>query len=333
MTSFPLGGQGPSAMPFTLRPPAILIVTVLLFLLASLAVPRFGTLGNVENVLRIAAILGIVACGQAIVVILGGIEFSFGASAALASVVIVMALPAAGVFGAFSVGGLLVLAIGMVNGLLVARFAVPPVIATLGMLMIASGLAAWLAGGLPIDAPPSDAFSWPARGRVLGIPVPILFAAAAFTLLHVLLARSRLGRGWYLVGANATAAKLAGLPVQRLAFAGYAMAGLFCALGAVILTSRVASGQPMLAPNLPFETIAACAIGGLPLSGGRGNVLQVACGVLIVAMLNNIVVLLNLPTAYQLILLGTLVVTAVLLQRDWAFLGHAVRVLTSGRRG
>jgi len=333
MSSFPIGDRGPSSMPAILRPPAILIVTALLFGLAALAVPRFGTLGNVENVLRIAAILGIVACGQAIVVILAGIEFSFGASAALASVVIVMALPTAGVIGAFLLGGLLIVAIGMVNGLLVARFSVPPVIATLGMLMIASGLAAWLAGGLPIDAPPSDAFSWPARGRVLGIPVPILIAAAAFAMLHVLLARSRLGRGWYLVGANATAARLAGLSVPRLVFSGYAVAGLFCALGAVILTSRVASGQPMLAPNLPFETIAACAVGGLPLGGGRGNVLQVACGVLIVAMLNNIVVLLNLPTAYQLILLGTLVVTAVLLQRDWAFLGHAVRVLTGGRRG
>ncbi|WP_186417337.1 ABC transporter permease [Bosea sp. CS1GBMeth4] len=333
MSSFPLGERGPSGMPALLRPPAIVIVTALLFGLAALTVPRFGTLGNVENVLRIAAILGIVACGQAIVVILGGIEFSFGASAALASVVIVMALPATGVVGAFLLGGLLIVAIGMVNGLLVARFAVPPVIQTLGMLMIASGLAAWLAGGLPIDAPPSDAFSFPARGRLLGVPVPILCAAAAFAILHVLLAKTRLGRGWYLAGANAAAARLAGLSVPRLVFSGYAVAGLFCALGAVILTSRLASGQPMLAPNLPFETIAACAVGGLPLGGGRGNVPMVACGVLIVAMLNNIVVLLNLPTAYQLILLGTLVLTAVLLQRDWAFLGQAVRVLTARRRG
>ncbi len=325
MTSIPSANPGFTGMISGLRPPAILIVTVLLFALACVLVPRFGTLGNVENVLRIAAILGIVACGQAIVIILGGIEFSFGASVALASVAIVMALPQAGEPGAFAAGIVLILVIGMTNGALVARFSVPPVIATLGMLMIASGLAAWLAGGLPIDAPPSDTFSWPA--------VPILLAVAAFTVLHLLLSTSRLGRGWYLVGANATAARLAGLPVRRIVFLGYTVAGLFCALGAVILTSRVGSGQPMLAPNLPFETIAACAIGGLPLSGGRGNVLQVACGVLIVAMLNNVVVLLNFTTAYQLILLGLLVVVAVLLQRDWSFLAQASRLLTARRWG
>ncbi|MFA6964988.1 ABC transporter permease [Bosea sp. (in: a-proteobacteria)] len=329
MISLPTTRTGPTAITLGLRPPAILIVTVLLFAIACMLVPRFGTLGNVENVLRIAAILGIVACGQAIVIILGGIEFSFGASTALASVAIVMALPQAGVSGAFAIGILLVLAVGMANGALVARLSVPPVIVTLGMLMIASGLAAWLAGGLPIDAPPSDAFSWPARGRLLGVPVPILLAVAAFTVLHLLLSVSRLGRGWYLVGANATAARLAGLPVRRIVFLGYAVAGLFCALGAVILTSRVGSGQPMLAPNLPFETIAACAIGGLPLSGGRGNVLQVACGVLIVAMLNNVVVLLNFTVAYQLILLGLLVLVAVLLQRDWSFLTQASRLLAA----
>lgn len=333
MTSIPSANPGFTGMISGLRPPAILIVTVLLFALACVLVPRFGTLGNVENVLRIAAILGIVACGQAIVIILGGIEFSFGASVALASVAIVMALPQAGEPGAFAAGIVLILVIGMTNGALVARFSVPPVIATLGMLMIASGLAAWLAGGLPIDAPPSDTFSWPARGRLFGVPVPILLAVAAFTVLHLLLSTSRLGRGWYLVGANATAARLAGLPVRRIVFLGYTVAGLFCALGAVILTSRVGSGQPMLAPNLPFETIAACAIGGLPLSGGRGNVLQVACGVLIVAMLNNVVVLLNFTTAYQLILLGLLVVVAVLLQRDWSFLAQASRLLTARRWG
>lgn len=151
----------------------------------------------------------------------------------------------------------------------------------------------------------------------------------ACAALHVLLAHGRLGRLWYHVGANPLAARLAGIDVARVTLLGYAAAGTFCAVGAIILTSRVASGQPALAPNLAFETIAACAIGGLPLSGGRGHVLQVVFGVLTVAMLNNAVVLINLPVAWQLVLLGLAVLAAVGLQKDWVALkrlaGRAAR--------
>lgn len=309
--------------------PAVSLICLGLFLLCCLFVPRFATFGNIENVLRVAAILCVVACGQAIVIILRGIEFSFGASAALASVVTVMVLPAAGPIAGLAAGGATVIGIGAVNGWLVGRMGLPPVIVTLGTLMIASGTAAWLVGGLPLDAPPSAVFSWPARGRVLGIPVPILAAILACVVLHMLLAHGRIGRLWYHVGANPLAARLAGLNVARITLFGYAVAGAFCAVGAIILTSRVASGQPALAPNLPFETIAACAIGGLRLSGGRGHVLQVVFGVLTVAMLNNAVVLINLPVAWQLVLLGLAVLAAVGLQKDWAALkrlaGRAAR--------
>ncbi|MFK8251894.1 ABC transporter permease [Ancylobacter terrae] len=315
---------GPLASLRLPRPPAVALVCLALFVACCLFVPRFATYGNIENVLRVAAILGIVSCGQAIVIILGGIEFSFGASAALASVVTVMALPATGPIPALAAGGTTVVAVGAVNGWLVGRMGLPPVIVTLGTLMMAAGTAAWLVGGLPLDAPPSEVFSWPARGRVLGIPVPILAAVLACLVLHLMLARGRIGRLWYHVGANQLAARLAGIDVARVTLLGYAVAGAFCAVGAIILTSRVASGQPALAPNLPFETIAACAIGGLPLSGGRGHVLQVVFGVLTVAMLNNAVVLINLPAAWQLVLLGLAVLAAVGLQKDWAALKRLV---------
>ncbi|QIB35934.1 ABC transporter permease [Ancylobacter pratisalsi] len=302
------------------RPPAVALVCLGLFLLCCLFVPRFATIGNIENVLRVASILCIVACGQAIVIILGGIEFSFGASVALASVVTVTVLPTAGPIGGLAAGGAAAIGVGAVNGWLVGRIGLPPVIVTLGTLMMASGTAAWLAGGLPLDAPPSAIFSWPARGRALGIPVSILAAMLACVALHLLLAHGRIGRLWYHVGANPLAAQLAGIDVARVTLLGYLVAGTFCAVGAIILTSRVASGQPALAPNLAFETIAACAIGGLPLSGGRGHVLQVVFGVLTVAMFNNAVVLINLPVAWQLVLLGLAVLASVGLQKDWAAL-------------
>lgn len=323
-----IGAQGAARFyPLRLRVPAALVIVAAVFILFAVAVPRFATAGNVENVLRIASILCIVACGQAIVLILGGIEFSFGASAALASVVAVLVVPAGGAVCGFLAAAATAIAVGAVNGALIARFDLPPFIVTLGMLMIASGVAATLAGGLPIDAPPSAAFSWPARGRLMGVPVPVVAAALSLAVLHGLLAHSRIGRQWYLAGSNPRAARLAGIRVPVVVFLGYVAAAAFCAVSVVILTSRVASGQPGLAPNLPFDTIAACAVGGIPLAGGEGRAFQVACGVLIVAMLNNAVVLLNFPAAYQQLMIAAVILAAALLQAragGWRRLGTGV---------
>lgn len=314
-----------------IRPPAAAWVALALVLLASVAVPRFATLGNLENVLRVASILCIVSCGQAVVLILGGIEFSFGSSVALASIATILALPAHGAVGGFSAGIAVVLGVGVLNGFLVAWLELPAFIVTLGMLMALAGLASTLAGGLPIDAPESAAFAWPASGRVFGIPVPIIAAASSLVVLHTLLSYSRIGRIWYLAGSNTLAARLSGLPVRSAILAGYLAAAGFCAIGAVILTSRVGSGQPQLAPNLPFETIAACAIGGIPLAGGRGRASQVVCGVAIVAVMNNLVVLLNLPVADQQILMAGIILGAMLLDRVGEPLRRTWRYAT--RRG
>jgi ribose/xylose/arabinose/galactoside ABC-type transport system permease subunit len=297
------------------RPTAPVWVALGAFVLFSLFVPRFMTSGNLANVLRLASILCIASCGQAIVLILGGIEFSFGSSVALASVVAVTTIPSVGPVASFLVAAAVAVSIGTINGALIAKFDLPPFIVTLGMLMAAAGLAASLVGGQPIDAPPSEIFSWPARGRVAGIPVPILTAAACVIILHLLLSFTRIGRQWFLAGGNAVAARLSGIHVGRTVFFGYFIAGLFCALTGVILTSRVESGQPELAPNLPFETIAACAIGGIPLAGGRGRAYQVVCGVLVIAMMNNAVVLLNLPIAGQYLMIAVIIIGAVLLQQ------------------
>ncbi len=297
------------------RPSAVVWVGLGAFVLFSLFVPRFFSAGNIANVLRLGSILCIASCGQAIVLILGGIEFSFGSSVALASVVAVSSIAFVGPLVAFLIAAGVVVAIGAINGALIGRFDLPPFIVTLGMLMAAAGLAAALVGGQPIDAPPSAIFSWPANGHILGIPAPIAVAIGCVIILHLLLSVSRIGREWYLAGSNPTAAWLAGVPVGRVVFFGYLIAGAFCALTAIILTSRVGSGQPQLDPNLPFETIAACAVGGIPLAGGQGRAYQVVFGVLIISMMNNAVVLLNLPVAGQYLMIAGIIVGAVLLQK------------------
>lgn len=310
--------------------PISLAIALAFFVICALFVPRFASSGNLENVARIAAILAIVACGQAIVLILGGIEFSFGSSVALASVATVLLLPVTGPLLAFLAGITVVLLVGVLNATLIAGVGLPAVVVTLGSLMIAHGLAASLAGGLPIDAVPSPLFRWPALGRVFGIPVAVAVAAIALFCLWVILARTELGRRLYLVGANPSAARLSGIGVKGTMFTGYVLAGLFTGVASVILTSRVGSGQPNLMPDLPFQTIAACAIGGIPLTGGRGSVIQVIAGVAIIAMLNNAVVLLNYPVAIQQLLIALVIVISVVMQRFAAGIFFDLQIFFNG---
>lgn len=295
--------------------PSSLWAALLMACAFALLVPRFASIGNVENVLRVAAILALASAGQAVVLVIGGIEFAMGASVALVSVVTFMAVPHTSGPWVLLLGGSVAIAIGLVNGLLIARMRVNPLVATLGMSLIAAALASHLTGGMPLDPVPSNSFYWLGRGELAGIPVPIILAALGLLALHILLRHSVIGRRWSLVGINRAAAQHAGLHVVRITAAAYVVCGVFTCLAGMILTSRVASGQPHLYPALPFETIAACAVGGVSLAGGRASAMQVLCGVMIVAMLNNVVVLLNLPAAYQQLLIGLVIVVAVSAQQ------------------
>lgn len=280
-------------------PPLSFYLAVALFVLFALFVERFATAGNLVNVARLAAILCIVSFGQATVLILGGIEFSFGSSVALASVVGVLAMVDYGVYAGLVACAGAALGVALVNAVLISRFKLQPFLVTLGTLMIAHGLAEMLVGGLPLDAPPSPTLEWPSRGTLFGMPVPVFIAALGVLVFYVVMNKTMLGRQFYLVGGNPEAARLAGIPLRKVLFLGYLFAGAFCAVGAVILMSRVGSGHANLWPGLAFETIAACAIGGIPLAGGKGRAFEVVCGVAIVAMMQNAVILLNLAAAYQ----------------------------------
>lgn len=298
-------------------PPSAWVLLALLVVCA-VAVPRFATGGNLVNVLRVAAILALAAYGQSLVIITGGLDFSVGSSVALTSVVTIMSIPVLGTPLSFALGALAALAVGVVNGAFVSRFRIPAFLVTLGTLIGVHGIASMLAGGIPLEAPAGVGFAWLGRGAVWGVPVPVIVAAAGFAVLALLLGHTRVGRSWYLAGSGPRAARLAGVRVTASLFAAYVCAAVFVAVAGMILTARVASGQPNLYPTLPFESIAACAIGGLPLSGGTGTASQVLVGVLVVAVVNNAVVLLNLAPAVQLMVIGVLTVLAVVLQQvDW----------------
>jgi ribose transport system permease protein len=287
------------------RVPPSLWVCVGLFVLCWLAVPRFATSGNFVNLSRVAAILLLASLGQSFVMIVRGIDFSAGSGVALFSVVAVLAASSLGMTGAFALGLSAVLMLGALNGLLIGALNVPPFLATLGSMIAVHGLCGALVGGMPLDAP----------GGVDGLPTPVWLAVAAFVVVGVAMQFTRFGREYVAIGSSPDAAQLAGIPVKRRVVQAYLCNALLVAVAGAVLTSRLGSGQPNLYPNLPFEAIAACAIGGISLSGGKGNALHALIGVLILAMIVNALVLINFPSLVQNMVLGVVIIGAVLTQQ------------------
>lgn len=289
---------------------------VLLVLTTALALfaPGFLNWTNLSNVSREASILALAAYGQAIIILVGGIDLSVGSSVGLMSVVIVLSINF-GTPAAMAIGAVVGITVGAINGLLVARFEVPPFLVTLGMLAGLQGLAGVLVGGIPVEAPPGGAFSWPSSGSIGPFPVPLVLAVIGFAALGSILRFTVFGRTWFLVGANPRAAAAAGLRVRTSLFLAYLVGTIFVAIAGIILTSRVHSGQPNLFPTLPFAAIAACAIGGLQLTGGVASASRVIVGVLVIALAENGLQLLDFSSATQLVFIGTLTVLAVLAQQ------------------
>jgi ribose/xylose/arabinose/galactoside ABC-type transport system permease subunit len=296
------------------KTPSAVYVLVVVSLVFAIVVPRFATPGNLLNLLRVAGILAIASYGQAIVIITAGLDFSIGSAVALTSVVTVLLVESFGTPIAFACGAGAAAAVGVGNGILVGWGRLPPFLATLGMLIFVHGLASLLVGGVPMEAPAGMGMTWLGKGAIAAVPTPIIIAVLGFFALSILLRRTTIGRYWYLIGSSSRAATLAGVPLGVTLFLAYAAGGAFVAVSGIVLTSRVGSGQPYLFPTLPFEAIAACAIGGLPLTGGAGRPIQVLAGVLILTATQNAVVLLNLSSAAQLIVVGALMVGAVALQ-------------------
>jgi ribose transport system permease protein len=203
----------------------------------------------------------------------------------------------------------------------ITRFKVFPFIATLAMMSIVSGLALSLSGGVAVTGVPAS-FSDLAYELVLGIPVPVIIALMVLLVALLVLQYTLLGRRIYAVGGNEEAARLSGIQIGAVKITAYVFSGMCAAVGSIILTARVASGQPSLGTTLPLESVAAVVLGGISLFGGRGSVVGVAFGVLFVSILSNGLNLLNVPSYTQMMVIGGALILAVAL--DQAFIGSRV---------
>jgi len=290
------------------------MVIVLIFVIAFFAYrsARFGTVDNVTTILIAAAPFALIALGQTLVILTGGIDLSVGSVIALSSMAGALTAKTFPdqIFLAVIVAVLVGLAAGSVNGFVVSKINVPPFIATLGMLTLASGLAYVVGGGAPINGLPAS-FGSIANTQILGLTIPVILMIVGIVGFGIMMRKTAFGMRIYAVGGNQLAAQIAGVKTGRVLFSVYAISGALAGLSGVMLASRVISGSPTLGQGYELDAIAAVVIGGASLLGGRGTVWGTALGLLLIQTLNNGLDILTVPAYWQDVIKGVLIVAAV----------------------
>ncbi len=286
--------------------------------------PTFLLPENLLNVANQIAVIAILAVGMTMVIVTGGIDLSVGSQIALAAVVVASLIgrlggEAAGTASMILAGLATVLlcgAIGAFSGVMVTRFGVPPFIATLGVMQVASGLAYIISEGKPVYRLP-EAFVTLGRGTdpLLGLPWAVLLMAALYAAAHVLMSRTTAGRYVYAVGGNAEAARLAGVRVAAVLLFVYAACGALAGLGGVVMASQLRSGAPTYGVMYELYVIAAVVVGGTSLSGGEGTIPGTLTGAFIIAVIQNGMNLTHVESYTQKVVLGLVILGAVLLDR------------------
>jgi len=290
---------------------------LLIFILFSLLSPHFLKGRNISNILVQSSILAIIAVGETIVILTGGIELSVGSVVAFTSLssaymIADLGFPIAiGIILALVFSGI----VGLVNGLVISYGRVPAFITTLGMMSIARGVALALKGGQPISGIP-PAYEAIATYEIAGtIPIFILYTAMIYALGYIFLVRTRSGRYIYAIGGNRDTARLSGINVKVYETMSYVICGLLAGLGGILLTARLDYATPIAGLGYELDVIAATVIGGTSLAGGEGNILGTLLGAIMIGTLRNGLTLLNVSSYYQQIIIGIVIVGAVFLDR------------------
>ena len=282
--------------------------------------PNFLKSENLLNIANQIAVIAIVAIGMTMVIITGGIDLSVGSLIALSAVLAALLIRdyAGGVhasaMGLVLAGATAVLVCGVAGGFsgaMITRFGIPPFIVTLAMMLVASGLAYILAKGQSIYQIP-DSFIWLGRGAdFLHLPNAVVLMVLLYTVAHVLMTRHIAGRQLYAVGGNREAARLSGVPVQRVILLAYVASGLLAGLGGVIMASQLKSGSPTYGNMYELYVIAAVVVGGTSLAGGEGRMLGTLTGAFTIAVIQNGMNLTNVESYTQKVVLGLVILGAV----------------------
>lgn len=301
-------------------PDLSLLFALWLLLLLSIvfALPQMLAAWSLTSILQFATLLALVALGQSLVVMTGGggIDLSVGGNVSLSAVVGMLALnqgvtPALLPLVCLVMGTLA----GALNGILVARLRLWPLIVTLGSFYLFSGLALALTGGAAISGVPPELTQW-GRGATFFIPLPFLVCVIpAFLIAWLLLSQSAWGKWIYASGFNEHATRLVGIPVDRLRFLVYCLSGLLAGCAGFISLTWLGSARPEIGVNLELESLTAALLGGVAIYGGRGSVIGVLAAALMLVTIKTCMLQLGLNSVWQLGAVGLLLILVLMAQR------------------
>ena len=305
----------PKMLRFGVRDLGTLFGLLILVIVFSSLTPVFLTERNLVNILQQSSINACVAIGMTLVIISGGIDLSVGPVAAFAAVLSATLLVAGYPIVLCILAALLVgVACGTLNGTLIAYFGLQPFIVTLGTLSIFRSLALLFTGGNPVLGVPAG-FRTLFASEIWIFPVPVVIVAVLGVVASVLLAKTPIGEYILSVGGNEEAARISGVPIARTKITAYVISSVLASLAAVILVARLGAAEPTLGNLWELEAIAAAAIGGASLMGGKGSIVGTILGAIVLGAMRNGLTLLNVQAFYQLLATGIIIIVAMLIDR------------------
>ncbi|TDW25057.1 ribose transport system permease protein [Rhizobium azibense] len=300
---------------FSVRDTGTLIGLIAIVVLFGLLAPDFVSQRNLLNILQQSSINACLALGMTLVIISGGIDLSVGPTAAIAAVITATLLVAGIPVPLAILAGLGIGVIcGLVNGVLVAHAGLQPFIVTLGTLSTYRAIALIYTGGNPVLGVPQG-FRSLFNGSLLGIPNAVIMVAVVALLAWMLLKKTPLGEYLLAVGGNEEAAYVAGVPIAVTKITAYVISGVLAALASMILIGRLGAAEPILGNLWELDAIAAAAIGGASLMGGKGSVIGTILGAIILGAMRNGLTLMNVQAFYQLLATGLIILVAMMIDR------------------
>ena len=289
----------------------IYVFLIVLFLVSGFMNQFFFTARNLTNLVTTALPYIFVSFGQTLVLLIGGIDLSIGSVVSVSNVICatLMDQTLGGFLIGFMVAAAAGIAVGAINGILITKGRIQPIIVTLATQTAFSGVALAI---LPAPGGTTNFnFAKAMSGRLAGIPVPVLLTILVVAIMWPLLNKTRFGTSVYAIGGSEDAAYSTGIMVERRKMAVYVISGFLSALAGIFLSSQMYSGAPTLGVNLTMISITTAVVGGTALSGGKGGIIGSVAGVFILVMINNLLNLINVSSFYQYVLQGVILILAI----------------------
>jgi ribose/xylose/arabinose/galactoside ABC-type transport system permease subunit len=303
----------------------LVILIIVLAIVATIVNPRFLRITNIINIFQQISVLGIVACGVGMLLVAGQIDISVGSQVSLMGIILALIIQKVGglppdspnawlvplaIPMAFVVSFIVGFLLGLINGITVIKSRVTSFIITLGFASVYKGAALLISGGASYML--FGRFELLGRGRMLKIiPIPILFFIGVVIVTHIVLKHLRYGRFLYAIGGNRRAAYVSGINTDRITLAAYVVVGLLNALAALILISRVGSALATTGDAYALDALASVIVGGVAITGGKGNALSFFLGVVLIGLLGNALIIMNVNPYMRDVVIGLIIVGAV----------------------